>query len=71
MVRLSPPYKYAPSAPAIVPLQGRGRKKTCLLSGAKSRERRALFRFIRQSSYWVSDANEMAAVKTILIIVNS
>jgi hypothetical protein len=31
---------------------------------------RALFRFIRQTSYWVSDANEMAAINTILIIVN-
>jgi len=70
MVSLCPSHKYASDAPAIVPSQGRGRKKTCLLSGAKSRERRAVFRFIRQSSYWVTDANEMAAIKTILIIVN-
>ena len=32
---------------------------------------RALVRFIRKTSYWQSDANEMAAIKTILIIVNS
>jgi hypothetical protein len=37
----------------------------------KAAQLRALFRFIRQTSYWLSDANEMAAINTILIIVNS
>jgi hypothetical protein len=37
----------------------------------KPRKLHALFRLIRQTSYWLSDANEMAAIKTILIIVNS
>jgi hypothetical protein len=32
---------------------------------------RARFRLIHQTSYWVSGAKEMAAIKTILIIVNS
>jgi hypothetical protein len=27
--------------------------------------------YIRRTSYWLSDANEMAAIKTSLIIVNS
>jgi len=36
----------------------------------KAAQQRALSRFIRQTSYWLSDANEMVAIKTILIIVN-
>jgi hypothetical protein len=49
----------------------KGDRKTCPLSGIKAAQLRALFRFIRQTSYWLSDANEMAAINTILIIVNS
>ena len=38
------------------------------------RERAALGRLVRshpETSYWLGDANEMAAINTILIIVNS
>jgi hypothetical protein len=49
----------------------KGDRKTCPSSGIKAAQLRALFRLIRQTSYWLSDANEMAAIKTILIIVNS
>jgi hypothetical protein len=33
--------------------------------------RRQLVRIHPQTSYWLSDTNEMAAIKTLLIIVNS
>jgi hypothetical protein len=66
-----PSYKTHSGAPANRPLAGARPEKTCPLSGSKSRERRAVFRFIRQTSYWLNGANEMAAINTILIIVNS
>ena len=70
MVSLCPLTFYASGESCVLcPPQARSRK-TCPLSVADARNR-AAFRYIRKTSYWQSDANEMAAIKTILIIVNS
>jgi hypothetical protein len=41
------------------------------LRGADARRFRRLVRYQLETSYWQGDANEMAAINTILIIVNS
>jgi hypothetical protein len=41
------------------------------MSGDEARDHGALCPLHPKTSYWLSDANEMAAIKTILIIVNS
>ena len=68
MVSLSPRYLYASGAVAIVPHSREAGNMP--VNGPKAR-RRALVRIIQKTSYWQSDTNEMAAIKTILIIVNS
>jgi hypothetical protein len=68
MVSLSPRYLYASGAVAIVPAS---RKAGNMPINGPQCARRALVRIIRKTSYWQSDTNEMAAIKTILIIVNS
>jgi hypothetical protein len=39
--------------------------------GCESTTLRRLVRYHPETSYWLGDANEMAAINTILIIVNS
>jgi hypothetical protein len=41
------------------------------VSGAQAQPVGRLVRYTPQTSYWLSGANEMAAINTILIIVNS
>src|SRR5436190_21555160 len=64
-VTLTHPGDYRANAPASP------KPISCPTPVAKPRRSRRLVRRIRKTSYWLGGANEMAAINTILIIVNS
>ena len=69
MFSLSPLTFTHPADLAQCPPQARSRHHAP--RGTQARPSPAACPLHPQTSYWLSDANEMAAIKTILIIVNS
>jgi hypothetical protein len=69
MVRLSPSYKTHPARLQSSPRKGAAEKHPHRAEQNRATGAR-LSASSRQASYWLSDANEMAAINTILIIVN-